>query len=64
MLSSDLFIMYLAFRINNCMIEFLDLTENPVSVLPNHGFHGLYGLKTLILNRMPDLETIEALGKN
>jgi hypothetical protein len=44
--------------------EFLDLTDNPIPVLPNHGFHGLYGLKSLILNRMEALERIEALGRS
>ena len=43
-------------------LQLLDLSQNPVTHLPSHGFHGQYGLKTLILNSMPELEKIEALA--
>jgi Leucine-rich repeat (LRR) protein len=43
-------------------LQLLDMSQNPVTVLPSHGFHGLYGLKTLIISNMPRLEKIEALA--
>ena len=35
---------------------------NPLHTIPNHAFHGLHGLKTLIINNMPLLESVEALA--
>ena len=43
-------------------LQLLDMSQNLVTVLPSHGFHGLYGLKTLIISNMPRLEKIEALA--
>ena len=45
-------------------LEFLDLTQMAaVEVVPNRAFHGLRGLRTLLINSMPILSKIEALGR-
>jgi len=43
-------------------LELLDITENPIVNVTSHAFHGLYGLKTLVMNSMPALVSIDALG--
>ena len=44
-------------------LEFLDLTQMAaVEVVPNRAFHGLRGLRTLLINSMPILKKIEALA--
>ena len=43
-------------------LKLLDLSENPIASLPSHGFHGLYGLQTLIISNMPNLNSIDALA--
>ena len=45
-------------------LEFLDLTQMAtVEIVPNRAFHGLRGLRTLLINSMPTLRKIEALGR-
>ena len=45
-------------------LEFLDLTQmGGVAVVRNHAFHGLANLRTLVINSMPLLQKIEALGR-
>ena len=45
-------------------LEFLDLTQmGGVIVVRNHAFHGLANLRTLVINSMPHLQKIEALGR-
>jgi len=43
-------------------LEYLDFSENPVHNLSSHDFHGLYGLKILVFDNMPELEYIGALA--
>ena len=43
-------------------LQLLDMSQNPITILPSHGFHGLYGLTTLLLNNMLELKAIEALA--
>ena len=43
-------------------LEYLDLTETDLKEIPNHAFHGLYGLRTLLLNNLDLLTKVEALA--
>ena len=43
-------------------LEYLDLTGIELKEIPAHSFHGLDGLKTLLLNEFPYLEAVEPLA--
>ena len=44
-------------------LEYLDLSETLIGPsIPNHSFHGMYALKTLILNNLSRLQSIQALA--
>ena len=43
-------------------LVFLDLSEMDFDRIPNHAFHGLYSLETLLLNNLAFLTKIEAMA--